>query len=107
MIGLPAYGYDWEQKADGTWVAGNSNYLGVFPWAQNPSQTASWDANSNSPYVDCTDFNGLKHEAWFEHSRSIQAKAALVKQYHLAGVSMRQMGDEDLSFWQSVKAGQN
>jgi spore germination protein YaaH len=107
LIGLPAYGYDWKQKADGAWVAGNSNYLGVIPWTQNPTQTASWDAASNSPYVDYTDADGSKHEAWFENPQSIQVKVALVKQYHLAGISMWQMGDENLSFWQSVKAGLN
>ncbi len=107
LIGLPAYGYDWEQKSDGNWVAGNSNYQGAFPWTQNPAQTASWDAASNSPYVDYTDPNGLRHEAWFENPQSIQAKVALVKQYHLAGISMWQMGDENLTFWKSVKAGLN
>ncbi len=105
LLGLPAYGYDWEQRANGAWVAGNSNYLGIIPWTQKPTQTASWDAVSSSPYVDYIGSGGSKHEAWFENSQSIQVKVALVKRYHLAGISMWQMGDENLSFWQAVKAG--
>lgn len=104
LIGLPAYGYDWVQKADGTWAAGNSNFRGIIPWTQSPAQAVRWDATSNSPYVDSTDANGLKHEVWFENPLSIRAKVALAKQYRVAGVSVWQIGEEDLSFWQAIAA---
>ncbi len=105
LIGLPAYGYDWDLAASspqtGRYVASS------FSWVDLPgrlAQTAAkthWDAASSSPYLTYTK-NGHNHVAWYETPQSIQIKTALVGRYRLAGLSVWSLGQEDLSFWQAA-----
>jgi len=41
---------------------------------------------------------------WY-NSASIQAKTTLVTKYHLAGLSMWSLGQEDQQFWQAATEG--
>jgi len=101
LIGLPAYGYDWNLTAS----TGSD-----FTWTQVPSLLAKagavehWDATALSPSVTYTE-GGQNHVAWFENAASIQAKTALVTEHDLGGVSVWALGQENLSFWQAVVAG--
>jgi spore germination protein len=103
LIGLPAYGYDWNTTA-GTGKA--------VTWKNMPNlitttgATPKWDATTQSPYFTYTAAgDGSQHTVWYENSQSIQAKTKLVNLYNLGGVSMWRMGLEDASFWQAVQAG--
>jgi spore germination protein YaaH len=102
LIGLPAYGYDWDLTAgtgtDLSWTA-------VPALLAHRGAVSHWDAPSQSPSVTYTDSSGHSHEAWFENSQSIAAKTRLVAQHHLAGLSMWSLGQEDLSFWQAAIKG--
>jgi spore germination protein YaaH len=99
LIGLPAYGYDWDRTA---------GMASSFAWTDVPSllgrQGAKqyWDAGSSSPYLTYMK-NGRQHVAWYENAESIRIKAALVMQYGLAGVSMWSLGQEDANFWEATR----
>jgi spore germination protein YaaH len=107
LIGLPAYGYDWDVTAS---TANKSVGVSV-PWTgfaallAMPGATPHFDVATASPYVDYTASDGHKHEAWYENTASVIAKTQLVGRYHLGGVSMWALGEEDASFWQAVHAG--
>ena len=107
LIGLPAYGYDWDLTASTP-----PHYVGrTVPWtgfaaliAQGGAVT-HWDAKAESPYVDYTSSDGHVHEAWYEDPRSLQAKTAAVVSLGLGGISMWALGDEDASFWRGAGRG--
>lgn len=104
MIGLPAYGYDWNTTT-------NTGHKAVM-WKSVPNLIATtgavpqYDAVQQSPWFTYTAAaDGSKHTVWYENSTSIAAKSALVKKYGLAGVSVWRLGMEDESFWKAVQTG--
>jgi spore germination protein len=105
LIGLPAYGYDWDLSAydpeSETYSASSFSWTDVPGLLAKPGTTSHWDSTSHSPYVTYTEY-GHQHEAWFENMESIHAKSELVAKYHLAGLSMWSLGQEGLSFWQAA-----
>ncbi|MGB8954229.1 MAG: glycosyl hydrolase family 18 protein [Tumebacillaceae bacterium] len=103
LIGLPAYGYDWnlnDKKANK-----------AVAWKAMPnllSKTGAapqWDDKSKSPHLSYQAADGSQHIVWYENGDSIQAKVQLAVKYKLAGVSVWRMGLEDESFWKAVKSG--
>jgi spore germination protein YaaH len=108
LIGLPAYGYNWDMTASDP---ENATYSAVsFPWTEistlmdKPGAQIHWDDLTKSPSVSYTE-DGHDHQAWYENAQSLGAKTALVKTYHLGGISVWSMGQEDASFWQAVQGG--
>jgi len=108
LLGLPAYGYDWDLTASDP---DHYNYSATgFSWVDVPQLLAKpgaeihWDAVTQSPYVTYTEA-GHEHVAWYENAESIRAKVDLVLKYNLAGLSMWSLGQEDLSFWQAAVDG--
>jgi spore germination protein YaaH len=105
LIGLPAYGYNWDLTA---FVPSREEYSAeAFSWSDiselltRPGAVEHWDAAAQSPYVTYTE-RGHRYEAWFENAESLRAKTALIAKYHLAGLSMWSLGQEDASFWSAV-----
>lgn len=103
LIGLPAYGYDWNTTA-GTGKA--VMYKSAPNLIATTGAVPQWDAYQQSPwftYTSTTD--GSSHTVWYENSTSITAKAALVKKYSLGGISVWRLGMEDESFWKAAQSG--
>jgi spore germination protein YaaH len=109
LIGLPAYGYDWDLTAStpskGTYVGTSVAWKDVAALLAAPGAATHWDTKSSSPYADYTAGDGHAHEVWYEDATSIETKTALVAKHQLGGLSMWALGDEDLAFWQAVLAG--
>jgi len=108
LLGLPAYGYDWDLTAyaqDGAYPFSYVPWTTFCEWLANPTAVNHWDATTLSPSVTYESKDGHKHEAWFENPESIQAKAALVKKYNLAGLSVWSLGQEDARYWKAAIAG--
>lgn len=103
IIGLPAYGYDWNITLNSGHKALTSKQIKNLISTYNP--TIVFDAKTQSPHFDYVDANGNSHTVWYENHQSIVAKTALVNKYNLAGVSVWRMGQEDRSFWESVRSG--
>ncbi len=108
LIGLPAYGYDWDLTASN--ISQNMYTAGDVSWKDFPAllekddTEMTWDPVSQSPYLTYS-VEGHAHVVWFENEESIRVKTALVKKYDLAGISMWALGKEDASFWQAVWMG--
>jgi len=117
LIGLPAYGYDWDltdsDPASWTYSATSFSWSGVAASGvaasgiaallARPGAIAGWDTASQSPFVTYTE-RGHWHEAWFENAASLQAKTGLIAEYGLAGLSMWSLGQEDAAFWEEALA---
>lgn len=106
LIGLPAYGYDWDLTAapDGS-VGKAVSWTGFSAVLATPGASRRWDSSSESPYVDYTGSDGHARQLWYEDSDSIKAKTALITQFQLAGLSMWALGKEDVGFWQAAYSG--
>ncbi|WP_170885494.1 glycosyl hydrolase family 18 protein [Bacillus alkalicellulosilyticus] len=100
LIGLPAYGYDWNLTKGTGHKALTMKQIKQLIIDQNA--TVQWDQTSQSPYFYYVDSQGDRHVVWFENEASLAAKTKLVQEYNLAGVSMWRMGQEDKSFWTSI-----
>jgi spore germination protein len=105
LIGLPAYGYDWDLSApnpDGeSFAAGSFSWKDIPDLLDKPGSLPAWDPASQSPSLTYME-EGHSHVAWYENEESLHAKAALVEQYGLAGISVWSLGQEDVHFWQAV-----
>ena len=108
LVGLPAYGYDWDltssDKSKNTYSAHDFSWTDVPALLAKPAAAVHWDAGSQSPYVTYT-VNGHDHVAWYENPQSIRAKTELITKYNLAGFAMWALGKEDQGFWQASLAG--
>jgi spore germination protein YaaH len=107
LIGLPAYGYDWDltdsDPASWTYSATSFSWSDIPALLAKPGAVEHWDTASQSPYVTYTE-RGHRHEAWFENTASLRAKTALIAEYGLAGLSMWSLGQEDAAFWEEALA---
>ena len=108
LIGLPAYGYDWDLTASdvpqGDYAAEGISWKDFQTLLEKEDAEMNWDSSSQSPSLTYST-DGHAHKFWFENEESIRIKTALVQKYDLAGVSMWALGKEDNDFWQAVLVG--
>ena len=108
LIGLPAYGYDWDltafDKTKNTYSARDFSWTDIPTLLAKSTSAAQWNIDSQSPFLTNSE-NGHDHVAWYESPGSIQAKTKLISKYALAGFSMWSLGKEDQSFWQAALDG--
>ena len=108
LVGLPAYAYDWDltESDEGT---GNYSVEDLY-WTDIPALLGKSgvllerDGIAQSPWAAYIE-NGHEHMVWYEDAESIRAKAQLVSQYNLGGLSVWALGQEDESFWRAVLSG--
>jgi spore germination protein len=107
LLGLPAYGYDWDLTAS---EPEQEEYSATgFSWTDIPALLAKtgaaeqWDPDAQSLYVTYSE-GGHRHTAWHENEASLRVKTAFVGTYGLAGLSVWSLGQEDASFWEAVAA---
>ncbi len=108
LIGLPAYGYDWDLTTyanTGSYPSSFVAWTSFSDWLGKTGAVEHWNDIYLSPSVTYTTEDAHSHEAWFENAKSIEAKTALAKKYELAGISVFALGQEDLSYWQAAMAG--
>lgn len=107
ILGLPAYGYDWDLTAFAETGAYPASYV---PWTDFPALLAipgavrHRDEGSLAPFVTYAR-DGHDHEAWLEDAVSIASRTALVRKFKLGGISVWALGQEDLSYWKAALAG--
>ena len=105
LIGLPAYGYDWDLTAsdasNGSYVATSFAWTDVPTLLAKPNAEESWHRIACVPSVRYSE-DGHEHEAWYENAESIRTKVALIAEYGLGGLAMWSLGQEVETFWQAV-----
>ncbi|MFI4967852.1 MAG: glycosyl hydrolase family 18 protein [Gammaproteobacteria bacterium] len=104
LLGLPAYGYDFD-------VTHNTGV--VVEWKDSAALVSStgahpvWDPVTESEHFDYTAGDGSMHQVWYETAQGIQDKVHLAVSLKLVGVSMWALGFENGAFWRAVSAGLN
>jgi spore germination protein len=105
LLGLPAYGYDWNLSKGDTKGNKAVAWKGMPKLLADTGAKPEWDAKSQSPHLSYTAGDGSRHVVWYENDASIKAKTNLVKEYGLGGVAVWRMGLEDENFWKAVRSG--
>ena len=104
LLGLPAYAYDWDL---GAFAAGEEDAVADLYWTDMPGLLAlpgaqvGRDTAADSPFLRYS-LDGDEHVVWYEDAASIRAKASLAGRYHLGGIAVWALGQEDASFWQAA-----
>ncbi|HEX2951883.1 MAG TPA: glycosyl hydrolase family 18 protein [Armatimonadota bacterium] len=102
LLGLPAYGYDWNLTAgSATSVA----FKDIPALLASTGAIPQWDAQTNSAHIAYTASDSSVHQVWYETVQGLQVKAQFAKNLDLGGISMWALGDEDTNFWNAVTAG--
>lgn len=91
ILGMPLYGYDWViPYSPGTAARAISNQDAIAT-AMNHQSPIQYSRESESPFFQYRDSQGVTHQVWFEDVRSVSAKMALVRQYGLQGLGAWQL----------------
>jgi spore germination protein YaaH len=96
LMGIAAYGYDWSNAGTQTVLWNKADSLAARYGG------AKWDNQSSTPYFVYYDWQGNKHEVWFENKYSLRMKLDLANSYNIGGIALWRLGLEDASFWQTV-----
>lgn len=98
LVGLAAYGYNWS--SNGAYEV--HDYQAVNQ-AKSFGVPIQWNAAAGEDTYSYT-ANGVSHTVWFENGYTDVQKIALVSQYHLGGVAIWRLGDEDAHLWTALTA---
>ena len=97
LLGIPFYGREWVTNGEAT-----SAHTLSFTDARNRMDHFSldqlWDGRWRTPWFQYNDADGV-HTGWYENSRSLEAKLALMEEFHLRGFAAWKLGVEDPAFW--------
>ncbi len=94
VLGLAAYGYNWSSTGNTVEVHDDQ----AVQLAAQYGVPIQWNANDDEAHFTYTS-NGNTHQVYFENGYSDAFKLQLVQQYHLGGVAIWRLGDEDEHLW--------
>lgn len=97
VIGLPLYGYDWEDKK-GTPVT----YLQIDELKRKKEASPTRDPLSQALTLSYQE-GKTNHTVWVEDSQSTQYKINKAKEFKIYQFSFWKLGGEDPTFWQIIK----
>lgn len=96
ILGVANYGYDW--------TGGYGQDLSskeALNLANKKGAEIKWHDIYQTPYFYYWE-NERKHEVWFENSNSLAFKLDLVNKYHLKGIGIWRLGNENTDFWETI-----
>ena len=100
FLGVTTLGYDWTLPyvpgATGATAITNENAIRLA--AENGTPIQYNDA-AQSPYFYYMDSDGVMHVVWFKDARSYDARASLVAEYNLQGLSIWTIMRFDAQMW--------
>ncbi len=99
MMGLPVYAYDWG--SDKPTVPAYLAYAQAMDEAKKHGVPVLYDENAGEPHFMYTT-GGVRHEVYFENSRSLATKLEYAKNHGLHGVAIWRLGMEDPAMWDNV-----
>ncbi|UQZ47408.1 glycosyl hydrolase family 18 protein [Bacillus sp. PK3-037] len=103
IMGVPAYGYDWDLK-DGS-SSSAKEWNDIKPLIKKRKAKPAFNKKTGSMTFSYTDKKKHKHVVWYENEKTIETKSRLAKQYKIAGVSVYALGHESESFWKAIQKG--
>lgn len=101
QVGIPFYGTDWPDNAD---PVKSRSFRSCRDLIAQHNATVVYEPTRGEAHFTYTDANGVGHTVWYSDGRSVAAKAALVKQYGVHGLSIWALGYGDTELWDAVRA---
>ena len=100
FLGITTQGYDWTLPyvpgATAATVISNNDAIQMAADDNIPIQ---FNEAAQSPYFYYVDNNGILHVVWFKDARSFDARARLVDEYNLQGLSLWTIMRFDAQLW--------
>jgi len=100
FLGITTLGYDWTLPyvpgATDAIAIANNNAIQIAAENNIPIQ---FNEAAQSPYFYYMDINGILHLVWFNDARSFDARARLVAEYDLQGLSIWTIMRFDTQMW--------
>lgn len=100
FLGVTTLGYDWTLPyvpgATGATAITNDNAIRLAAESGTPIQ---YNDAAQSPYFYYMDSDGVMHVVWFKDARSYDARARLVAEYELQGLSIWTIMRFDAQMW--------
>lgn len=118
LLGVPFYGRDFRERADGTTATASvyrtqvESLLAEERYMSGSAEIVvdEWHVkNEREPdsgilYLEFTDREGTRHRIWYDDEVSLAARAALADKYHLAGVAAWQLSFGRDSYWDALQS---
>lgn len=105
-LGIPIYSGFWTTSKTEEHYQGKEHQISfndAMYFIEKNKLTPRWDKNSMSASVINTNSGkGLYQYLYLENARSFSAKFSLVKQFHLKGISVWQLGFGDPRIWKEL-----
>ena len=101
QVGIPFYGTDWPNNAD---PIKSRSFRACRDLIAQHNATVVYEPTRGEAHFSYTDANGVGHTVWYSDDRSVAAKAALVKQYGVHGLSVWALGYGDTELWNAIRA---
>ncbi len=98
VLGLAVYGYDWSSSGK-TVEYHDAQMIALAHRRGVPIQWNALDKEFTFQYME----GGISHVAWFEDGYSDKFRMQLAKKFHLGGIAMWRLGDENPQFWAEVQ----
>ncbi|SEU26422.1 spore germination protein [Lacrimispora sphenoides] len=100
LLGVTALGYDWTLPyVPGATEATVISYDSAVLIAANNGIPIQFNEAAQSPYFYYTDSDGNLHVVWTKDARSFDARAKLVEEYNLQGLSLWTVMKFDAQMW--------
>lgn len=104
LMGLPLYGREWIEDADGV-TSHTADAHDLREVLARPGVKRQWDARWRSPWLRFRKAGKL-HTVWYEDRQSWTEKLGLLRRYHLRGFAAWRLGVEGPEFWSLALARQ-
>ncbi|MDY0323422.1 MAG: glycosyl hydrolase family 18 protein [Candidatus Carbobacillus sp.] len=104
LLGVPFYARLWQETTDAQGKVRLTqkalSMKGAENWLKDKNITPVWDDVSGQWYAEWVDpSSDDRYKIWIEDASSLQARAELVRKYHLAGLAAWRRGLEEPSLW--------
>ena len=100
FLGVTTLGYDWTLPyVPGATEATAITYDSAVQIASDNNIPIQFNEAAQSPYFYYVDSDGIMHIVWFKDARSFNARAKLVEEYGLQGLSLWTIMKFDAQMW--------
>ena len=97
LLGIADYGYNWSSRGT-TSISAQAALL----LASSLGVTPTLDPSSGEDHFSYVTSSGVRHTVWFEDSRSLPSKIAIIRADHLGGAALWVLGGEDPNYFPTL-----
>ncbi len=105
LMGTPNYAYDWPLPfVQGKTSATSLGNQEAIELAVKYGVSITYDEESQSPFFNYTNEDGVEHVVWFDDVRSMNAKLRLIPEFKINGAGVWQLMRYFPGLWMAADA---